>query len=292
MAHIEIDGQDATVAQLRAASVAHYGHFTAMQVRDRRVRGLDLHLARLDAANREMFGAGLDTAQLRHQVRHALSARGDTLPSRGQAPGPYGPEPPDGPKAPVTSSPAPWPSETSRDASVRISVYEMPDGTAVMVTVRPPAGMQATPWRLRTVPYQRPLAHIKHLADFGQSYFPRLAQRDQFDEALLTGAAGAISEGSITNIAFADGDGIVWPSAPALAGITMQLLERALPGQGVSSRHAPVHTADLEAFTAAFVTNSHGIAPVGQIDDLVLPVDDTLTRMLTEAYESTAWDPI
>ena len=58
-----------------------------------------------------------------------------------------------------------------------------------MVTVRPPAGMQATPWRLRTVPYQRPLAHIKHLADFGQSYFRRLALRDQFDEALLTGAA-------------------------------------------------------------------------------------------------------
>ena len=255
MAHIEIDGQDATVAQLRAASVAHYGHFTAMQVRDGRVRGLDLHLARLDAANREVFGAGLDAAQLRHQVRRALA-------------------------------------ETSRDASVRISVYETPDGTAVMVTVRPPAGPPATPWRLRTVPYQRPVAHIKHLADFGQSYFRRLVLRDQFDEALLTGTTGAISEGSITNIAFADRDGIVWPSAPALAGITMQILERALPGRGLSSRHAPVHTADLEAFTAAFVTNSHGIAPVGQIDDLVLPVDDTLTRMLTEAYESTAWDPI
>ena len=255
MAHIEIDGQDATVAQLRAASVAHYGHFTAMQVRDGRVRGLDLHLARLDAANREVFGAGLDTTRLRHQVRHALSAWGE-------------------------------------DASVRICVYQTPDGTAVMVTVRPPASPQATPWRLRTVPYQRPLAHIKHLADFGQSYFQRLAQREQFDEALLTGAAGAISEGSITNIAFADGDGIVWPSAPALAGITMQLLERALPGQGVSSRHAPVHTADLGSFTAAFVTNSHGIVPVGQIDDLVLPVDDTLTRLLTETYESAAWDPI
>jgi branched-subunit amino acid aminotransferase/4-amino-4-deoxychorismate lyase len=254
MAHIEIDGQDATVAQLRAASVAHYGHFTAMQVRDRRVRGLDLHLARLDAANREVFGAGLDAARLRDQVRHAL---GET-----------------------------------RDASVRICVYEAPDATAVMVTVRPPAAPPATPWRLRTVPYQRPVAHIKHLADFGQSYFRQVARRDQFDEALLTGAAGAISEGSLTNIAFADGDGIVWPSAPALAGTTMQILERALPGRGVPSRHAPVHTADLGSFTAAFATNSHGIVPVGQIDDLVLPVDDTLTRVLIAAYESTAWDPI
>ena len=100
MAHIEIDGQDATVAQLRAASVAHYGHFTAMQVRDRRVRGLDLHLARLDAANREMFGAGLDTAQLRHQVRHALSARGGHSAFPGASPRTLWPGTPRWPKGP------------------------------------------------------------------------------------------------------------------------------------------------------------------------------------------------
>lgn len=31
-----------------------------MQVRDLRTRGLDLHLARLDAAQREIYGTGLD----------------------------------------------------------------------------------------------------------------------------------------------------------------------------------------------------------------------------------------
>jgi branched-subunit amino acid aminotransferase/4-amino-4-deoxychorismate lyase len=260
VAHIEIDGQDATVEQLRTASVAHYGHFTAMQVRDRRVRGLDLHLARLDAANREVFGAGLDTARVRDHVRHALG-------------------------------------EATRDASVRVHVYETPDGTAVMVTVRPPQGMRPTPWRLQTVPYQRPAAHIKHLADFGQGYFRRLAGRNGCDEALLTGPGGVISEGSLTNICFArngDGgdDGVVWPDAPALRGVTMQLLERTLPPRGVPSRRVPVYTADLGSFTAAFVTNSWGIAPVKQIDDLILPVDDALTRKLTEAYESAGWDGI
>lgn len=255
MAHIEIDGQDATVDQLRDASVAHYGHFTAMQVRDGQVRGLDLHLARLDAANQEVFGTGLDTAQVRHHLRHALS-------------------------------------KTTPDASVRISVYETPGATATMVTVRPPAGMQPTPWRLQTVPYQRSLAHIKHLGDFGQSYFGRLAHRNRFDEALLTGPGGVISEGSITNIGFSDGDGLVWPNAPALAGITMQVLERTLPAHRVSSRHAPVHTADLGSFTTAFVTNSHGIAPVGQVDDLTLPVDHPLMSALARAYESAGWDQI
>ena len=50
--------------------------------------------------------------------------------------------------------------------------------------------------------------------------------------------------------------------------------------------------AGLHSLRAAFVTNSRGIAPVGQIDDLSLPVNGTLLATLTEAYESAGWDPI
>jgi branched-subunit amino acid aminotransferase/4-amino-4-deoxychorismate lyase len=252
---MEIDGQRATAGQLGAAALAHYGHFTAMQVRDRRVRGLELHLARLDAANRELFGAGLDAREVRAHVRHALGG-------------------------------------ATRDASVRISVYETTGGTSMMVTVRPPAGMQATPWRLLPVPYQRPLAHIKHLGDFGQAHYQRLARRQGFDEALLTGPGGIISEGSVTNIGFFDGRHVVWPDAAALRGITLQILERALPRQGVSCRRAPVRLAGLGSFTAAFVTNSRGIAPAGQAGGRTLPVDGTLLRTLTRAYESAGWEDI
>ncbi|HEV3292987.1 MAG TPA: hypothetical protein VG123_28765, partial [Streptosporangiaceae bacterium] len=73
--HVEIDGHRATVEQLSAAAPAGYGHFTAMQVRNGRVRGLNLHLARLDAANRELFGAGLGTAAVLGYIRHALSGQ-------------------------------------------------------------------------------------------------------------------------------------------------------------------------------------------------------------------------
>jgi hypothetical protein len=55
---IEIDGAPADLAALRAVLLGGYGHFTAMQVRDGRTRGLDLHLRRLDAGNRELFGGG------------------------------------------------------------------------------------------------------------------------------------------------------------------------------------------------------------------------------------------
>jgi branched-subunit amino acid aminotransferase/4-amino-4-deoxychorismate lyase len=252
--HIEIDGRGVTVEQLSAAAPAGYGHFTAMQVRNGRVRGLGLHLARLDAANREMFGAGLDAATVAGHIRHALS-------------------------------------DQTRDASVRVYVYEAPDGPAVMVTVRPPATMAPGVWRLQTVPYQRSLAHLKHIGDFGQGYFQRLVRSNGFDEALLTGPDGIICEGSITNIGFSDGTGVLWPDAPALAGVTMQLLQRALAERGVPSRRAPVRVSDLGSF-AAFVTNSHGIAPVGQVDDLTLPVDDVLMPAVTQAYESAAWDQI
>jgi len=252
---VEIDGRSATVEQLSAAAPAGYGHFTAMQVRNGRVRGLGLHLARLDAANREMFGAGLDTEAVLGYIRNALS---------GQA----------------------------RDASVRVYVYEAPDGPAVMVTVRPPGTMAPDVWRLRTVPYQRSLAHIKHIGDFGQGYFSRLARRNGFDEALLTGPDGIICEGCITNIGFSEGGGVLWPSAPALAGITMQILERALAERGVPSRRDPVRVSDLDSFAGAFVTNSHGIAPVGHVDELTLPVDTALMAVLTRAYESAGWDQI
>ena len=253
--HIEIDGRAASVAQLSAAAPAGYGHFTAMQVRNGRVRGLGLHLARLDAANKEMFGAALDTAAVAGHIRHALG-------------------------------------EQTRDASVRVYVYEAPDGPAVMVTVRPPGTMAPDVWRLQTVPYQRSLAHIKHIGDFGQGYYSRLAHANGFDEALLTAPDGIICEGSITNIGFSDGTGVLWPEAPALAGITMQILERALAERGVPIRHAPVRVSDLGSFAGAFVTNSHGIAPVGQVDDLTLPVDEALMSALTQAYESAGWDQI
>jgi branched-subunit amino acid aminotransferase/4-amino-4-deoxychorismate lyase len=253
--HIEIDGRAATIEQLSATAPAGYGHFTAMQVRNGRVRGLGLHLARLDAANREMFGAGLDTAAVAGYIRHALAGQ-------------------------------------TRDASVRVYVYEAPDGPAVMVTVRPPGTMAPDVWRLQTVPYQRSLAHIKHLGDFGQGYYGRLAERNGFDEALLTAPDGIICEGSITNIGFSDGAGVRWPDAPALAGVTMQILERALAERGMPSRRAPVRVSDLGSFAGAFVTNSHGIAPVGQVDDLTLPVDGALMSAVTQAYESVGWDEI
>jgi branched-subunit amino acid aminotransferase/4-amino-4-deoxychorismate lyase len=254
-ARVEIDGREATAEQLRAFALGGYGHFTAMQVRNGRVRGLDLHLARLAAGNRELFDSNLDAAAVCDHIRRAL---GDT-----------------------------------GDASVRVYVCELGDRPSVIVTARPPGGMPGGPsWKLQSVPYQRAVAHIKHVGDFGQGYYQRLARSNGFDEALLTGPDAVIAEGSITNIGFCDGPSIIWPAAPALAGITMQLLDRQLPATGLTSRRARVRVPDVGSFTGAFVTNARGIAAVGQIDDHVLAVDAKLMTTLTDAYQSASWDLI
>jgi branched-subunit amino acid aminotransferase/4-amino-4-deoxychorismate lyase len=253
--HIEINGEVPAPETLGAFALSGFGHFTAMQVRNGRVRGLSLHLARLDQANRELFGAELDGSRVRAYIRHAVSAN------------------------------------ATPDASVRVVVDQpAPDEPPwVTVTVRPPAAPPARPIAMQSAPYQRSVAHIKHARDFGQGYYDRLAERNGFDQALLTGPDGLISEGAITNIGFFDGTAVVWPAAPVLLGVTMQLVQARL---SCPQRHQAVRVADLGAFTGVFVTNSHGVAAVSRVDDRGLPVDAAFTQRVTESYESAPWDEI
>jgi branched-subunit amino acid aminotransferase/4-amino-4-deoxychorismate lyase len=253
---VEVNGIAAGAEQLRDYVLGPYGHFTAMQVRSARTRGLALHLARLDAATRELFGHGLDGDQVRAHIRHALGDIGN--------------------------------------ASVRVIVYwpAAHPAPAIMVTVRPPARLTADPQRLLPVPYQRPVPHIKHTGDVGQAYYGRLAEQEGFNDALLTGPDGIIAEGAITNIAFSDGSMLTWPDAPCLAGITWQLVEPRLAGAGLPTQRGPVRLADLPSYTAAIVTNSHGVAPVGRIGQVELPGSAALAKPVGDVYESVPWDQI
>jgi branched-subunit amino acid aminotransferase/4-amino-4-deoxychorismate lyase len=115
---IELNGSAAGGDHVQQLALPNYGHFTAMQVRDGRTRGLDLHLSRLDDASCVMFGSGMDPRQVRGYIRHALA--------------------------------------DVRDAPVRVIVFwpEADDARAVMVTVRPPGEMPAGP-QSRCAPVRR-----------------------------------------------------------------------------------------------------------------------------------------
>ncbi|MFE9723405.1 aminotransferase class IV family protein [Streptomyces sp. NPDC005794] len=251
--YVEFDGRPATAEDLRIPAFAGYGHFTAMQVRDRTVRGLALHLDRLDSANRELFGLPLDGERVRALIGHALD------------------------------------STRARDASVRVHGFLPPDSTATvpMVTVREPVRMDGAPKSLMSVPFARSVPHIKRPGEFGQTYYGQQARRAGFDEALLTSPGGMVTEGAITNIGFWDGTSVVWPDAPALTGITMALLESGLARTGRPSVRRGVTLDGLGAYRAAFVTNSQGIAPVHRIDDTPFDVDENLMGLLGQVYEDT-----
>jgi branched-subunit amino acid aminotransferase/4-amino-4-deoxychorismate lyase len=107
------------------------------------------------------------------------------------------------------------------------------------------------------------------------------------------GAAGAV-EGSVWNIAFWDGEQVVWPEAEVLAGITMLLLQDALQKTGVpwSTRRL---TADaLSMFRAAAATNWHCAGqPLAGIDQLAFPGDAVaLTDVLNAAWAEVPWEPV
>ncbi|MBB6552188.1 aminotransferase class IV [Nonomuraea rubra] len=182
-----VDGEPVG-AEARLMLDARYGHFTAMQVRDRRVRGLDRHFERLEAANRELFGAELDRAAVLASIRAVLDGG-------------------------------------VRDAGLRVNVVEYGGRPRVVAAAYPPHPPLKGPLHVTPVVYQRYLPHIKQSFGFQQTHILRQAAREGFDEALLTTADGLISEGAITNLGgFADGR-LVWPDAPMLRGITMSLLQ-------------------------------------------------------------------
>jgi len=74
---IEVNGHEADEAAVSLLEHEGWGHFTAMQVRGGRVRGLDLHLTRLEAAHREVYGRALGGEEVRARIRHALGAQPD-----------------------------------------------------------------------------------------------------------------------------------------------------------------------------------------------------------------------
>jgi branched-subunit amino acid aminotransferase/4-amino-4-deoxychorismate lyase len=255
----ELNGRAATTDELRALALTNYGHFTVLKVNDGGVRGLDLHLARLDVGTRELFGQPIDRDAVRAHLRRALAG---------------------------------W----HGDAMVRITVFSRafdrehparafaPD---VLVTVTSPRHADAAPVRLKTFHHERALPAIKHVGTFALFHHRRLAQQAGFDDALFVDASGAISEASIWNIGFFDGASVVWPIAPQLHGVSMQLIDNGLRARGIASTSRRVTREDVPAFRSAFLTNCGcPVRGVASIDDAAFAVDADFERLLGACHAS------
>lgn len=253
-----IDGHEATARELAPLAFAGFAHFTAMQVRDGRVRGLDLHLARLRAASMAMFGKAHADTDIRAFLRAALAA---------------------------------GPADLSLTATIFSRTGEFtPEGAAddpaILVRSFPPATGPAGPLALDAVPHQRPLAGLKHVGETMKTHALRRAVENGFDDAAFIDEQGRLAEATIWNLAFWDGTSILWPSADILDGITMQIVKRQLAGIGVRSRTMEIRLEDLGQFCGAALMNSWTpCVPVHAIGSAGIPVSDDFGHILRAAYE-------
>lgn len=231
-----VDGEPASTAALIRFARSGYGHFTTLQVRAGAVRGLGLHLARLDEATRQLFDTSLDLALLREHLRVALNGR--------------------------------------PDASVRISVgarnysaQAMPSPAQIktLVLVDLPASGRTTPTRLATFEHVRHLPQIKHSGNFDLLELRRRALTQGFDDALLLTPEGHIAEGATFNVGFFQDESLIWPLAPQLEGTSLRLLQHAQEGQGGQNLIRRIDLSQIEQMEGGFCCHSGAIWPIAVI---------------------------
>lgn len=260
-----LNGEPPAVDDLRALALVNYGHFTSLQVRGGAAQGLDLHLRRLQDATCELFDATLDASRVRDWMRQAADGG---------------------------------------NASLRVTVFarafdrvrpERAVPPDVLVAAGPAAPMPETVLRVASVPFVRPLPHLKHVATFPLFHHARRARRDGYDDALFVDGAGPearVLEGSVWNVGFWDGEGVVWPEGPALRGTAERLLQEGLAACGVPQRTRPVALGEAAGFRAAFACNSAGVRLLAGIDTVAYAPAPALARLLAEALAGRPWAPL
>lgn len=250
----ELNGTPVAPEALQALGLLNYGHFTSIRVDDQSVRGLSHHLDRLVHDCRILFGAELDRARIRHFIRNAIAGKAGSFVVR----------------------------VTLFDPAMELGQPSASGTPSVLVTTRPAGRLPATPIRVRTASYSRDLPEVKHIGLFGAVLDRRNAQLNGFDDALFVDDASFVSEGTTWNVGFFDGERVVWPSAPVLAGVTMRLLKQV-------HEHTvtiPVHIKDIPRMEAAFATNTTiGVRPITAINAHSLPGDHPIFQTLQKEYE-------
>lgn len=224
----ELDGQPASAESLLPLAYAGFAHFTAMQVRGRKVKGLDLHVKRLREASMTFFGRALADEEVLARIRSVIAA--------GEA------------DMSLTVTIFPVSGEFTADS--------MTGGLAVLVRSGPPANGPSGPLRLAAIEHQRPHAGIKHVGESGKTYFLHQAVREGFDDAAFLDAAGRLTEASIWNLVFWDGEAVVWPQGEMLIGTMMASVQRQLARQGVMQRYEDVTVERLRTLQGTAVMNS------------------------------------
>ncbi|MBV7263498.1 aminotransferase class IV family protein [Photobacterium sp. WH24] len=223
-----INGQLATGSQLSVLTFAGHAHFTAMQVRNGKIRGLDLHIERLQQASHHLFGKSLSNEAILHQIRDVLRS-----------------------------------GENNR--SLMVYVYSdsgeftpREDSSRLNILIRQSAASDGPhgPLTMKTFAHERILPSIKHVGEIAKTHLMRQAVNQGFDDAIFTDNQGRLTEASIWNLAFWDGEAVIWPKGAKLRGTTMQIVQRQLDAMQIPQQEQNITETNLLCSQAAAVMNS------------------------------------
>lgn len=249
------------VSDLAPIAFSGYAHFTAMQVRQRRIRGLDLHLERLRSASEEMFGHTIAEEKVRDLLRSALAAS----------------DPDCSLLATIYSSAG----EFSAGGGCESSLLNL------LVRTTDPYDGPRGPINMATYKHDRFLPHIKHVGEVAKTWFLVKAVDGGYDDAVFLNKEGFLSEGTIWNLAFWDGDKVIWPKADVLLGTTMSIVSRQLKGLRVPQVTREMAEGDLSEGLSAVVMNSWTPAvAISKIGSSQMADASKLVALMHEAYDA------
>ncbi|ENS5608069.1 aminotransferase class IV family protein [Vibrio mimicus] len=253
-----LNGQLVPSSEMTNLAFSGFAHFTALQVRNKRIKGLDLHLGRLRIASMKLYGRALSDDLVLSHINLAIK---------------NGPE----------------------NQSITITIFSpkgefttesMHSEPAILIRTSPPENGPLGPLRLAVIHHERTLPEIKHVGEIGKTYYLHQAKRQGFDDAVFINKNGNLSEGTIWNLAFWDGKSVIWPKADMLEGTMMEIIKRQLTKLNIPQRCEPINLNQLPKLKGAVVMNSWtpGIC-VTEISSNKFKSSDQLVSILRKAYD-------
>jgi len=255
-----VDGKPASPDTVERFAFAGYAHFTNIQVRHGRVKGIDTHLDRLRDASEKLFGRANSDEEVRSYMRATLRGSEPAVTLRVTACSPDGDY--------TTTHPKP----------------------IIVTRLGPPAPALSNGLAMTTYEYERFLPELKLVGDPAKTYYLRKAADEGYDDAVLVDHFGRLVCGTIWNLAFWKDDSVIWPEGDILLGTTMRMVRRQLRTLGVPQRVEPVHLIDVGRYDGAVVMNSWspGVA-IRAIGDTPISYSPEFVDVLHRAFAREEW---
>jgi branched-subunit amino acid aminotransferase/4-amino-4-deoxychorismate lyase len=261
---MELNGGPVNLKDISSLTLYNYGNCSTMLVTQEGVRGLRLHLDRLNRDSQVLFGTGIDHDNIKHLIKHAVK-------------------------------------NVQKPIAVRVTVFYKdfdltkpvsqgkPD---ILITTRSAPSQTLPALSLKPMIYQRDLPAVKSVAVGSNLYRRHQAQLDGFDDALFVTLNEEISEGPSWNIIFLQGDKVIFPTTSNLPGVSIALLQQALSSQGVPTEARTIRLSEMPTMNGAVAASAvSGFRGVTSIAGKTF-VSDQALEMLQKVYEATPYEEL